>query len=217
MSKNWSVAPDVKFARANFNLSHGVQTSLNPGVLVPLEFDEVLPGDTFNDASTHLVRVSSSFAKPFVGDVYLDTYKFFVPLRLVMKDLEQVFGQSGLTQWTRTEDQQSEIPTTLESSTVTKGSVADYLGLPVGAALPTGISVLPFRAFALIWNEWFRNQNVHDDVNVSDASTRQSFEKINSNAWSSVNYFGMLPPVNRYKDYFTSALLAPQKDLQEKV
>ena len=66
VSKNWSVAPDVKFSRANFNLSHGVQTSLNPGVLVPLEFEEVLPGDTFNDASTHLVRVSSSFAKPFV-------------------------------------------------------------------------------------------------------------------------------------------------------
>lgn len=214
VSKNWSVAPDVKFARANFNLSHGVQTSLNPGVLVPLEFDEVLPGDTFNDASTHLVRVSSSFAKPFVGDVYLDTYKFFVPLRLLMADLENVFGQSGLTQWTRLEMDQTPIPTTEEASTVTKGSVADYLGLPVGAALPTGISVLPFRAFALIWNEWFRNQNVHDDVNVSDASTRASFEKVNSNAWSTTNYFGMLPPVNRYKDYFTSALLAPQKGVE---
>lgn len=214
VSKNWSVAPDVKLARANFNLSHRVLTSLNPGVLVPLEFEEVIPGDSMNDASTHLVRVSSSFAKPFVGDVYLDTYKFFVPLRLVMKDLEKVFGQSGLTQWQRTEDQQQSIPVTLEASTVTKGSVADYLGLPVGSALPEGLSVLPFRAFALIWNEWFRNQNVHDDVNVSDASTRQSYEKINSNAWSSSNYFGMLPPVNRYKDYFTSCLLAPQKGVE---
>lgn len=213
VSKNWTIAPDVKFARANFNLSHRVSTTMNPGVLVPFEFEEVVPGDSFNDASTHLVRVSSSFAKPFVGDVYLDTYKFFVPLRLLMKDLEKVFGQSGLTSWQRTEDQQTTIPVTLEDSTVTKGTVADYLGLPVGT-VPQGFSVLPFRAFALIWNEWFRNQNVYDDVNVSDASTRASSEKTNNNAWSAHNYFGQLPPVNRYKDYFTSCLLAPQKGVE---
>src|SRR5699024_8524935 len=87
---------------------------------------------------------------------------------------------------------------------------ADYLELPVGS-VPPGISILPFRAFALIYNEWIRNQQVEGEVVIQKGDTVASSEKFNNNAWSPSNYTGQLPNVTRLKDYFSVAVPSPQK------
>lgn len=202
-----SAVATVSKRRNKFDLSHGVKTALNVGELIPLDVQEVLPGDTFISDETHVVRLSSSYLRPVMDNVFMDTYSFFVPLRLLYDDLENVFGVAEPNEYL--EESLSEIPT-LPSGEVTPGSIADYMGLPVGAEIGSGVSVLPFRAFAMIYNEWFRNENVQQSTFVQKGDIAAS-EKLNGNAWSQSNYTGMPPKISKKKDYFTACLPAPQK------
>lgn len=199
----------VSLRRNKFDLSHGVKTSLNVGDLVPVDVQEVLPGDTFISHSTFVARLSSAFLRPVMDNVWLDEYSFFVPLRLLYNS-ENVFGVAEPSEYVQSE--RAEFPT-LPASQVVSGSVADYMGLPVtpdNRYIPSGVSVLPFRAFALIYNEWFRNENVQQSVFVQKGELASS-ERLNGNAWSQSNYMGMPPKITKKKDYFTSCLPSPQK------
>lgn len=197
----------VSMRRNKFDLSHGVKTSLSVGSLVPIDVQEVLPGDTFIQHSTFVSRLSSAFLRPVMDNVFLDTYSFFVPLRLLYDEAENVFGRAEPNEYI--EKDLASFPT-LPRVTVAPGSIADYMGLPVGGELPAGISVLPFRAFALIYNEWFRNESVQQSVFVQKGETAVS-EVFNGNAWSQNNYTGMPPKITKKKDFFTACLPAPQK------
>lgn len=214
--------PGVKAPRANFNLSHRVATTMKPGLLHPIKVVEVLPGDTWSVDSAQLVKLVTPLVRPIMDDVYLDTYSFFVPLRLCMSQLEDVFGDSSPSAY----DSQDLV--TIPTVTIQKdasgtlvpfaGTVWDYLGAVVDDVFPASrgyseqYSVLPVRAFALIWNEYFRNQQIDQEVNVNMASTASlQSEGPNNNPWSATNYGGKLPPVRRYGDYFSTAMLAPQK------
>lgn len=214
--------PGVKAPRANFNLSHRVATTMKPGLLHPIKVVEVLPGDTWTVDSAQLVKLVTPLVRPIMDDVYLDTYSFFVPLRLCMTDLEDVFGDSSPSAY------ESQDLVSIPSVTIQKdasgnlvpfaGTVWDYLGTVVDDVFPAArgfsqqYSVLPVRAFALIWNEYFRNQQIDQEVNVNLSSTASlNSEGPNNNPWSPTNYGGKLPPVRRYGDYFSTAMLAPQK------
>lgn len=202
----FDTAPSIKAPRSKFNLSHGVKTSMSAGKLYPLRVLEVLPGDTFDCNAVAVSRVSTAFLRPVMDNVFLDVYFFFVPSRLEFDKWGEIFGENNDSAWARS----TEVTAPMTGGTVSPKTVADYMGLPISRFATNLINVLPFRAFADIWNEWFRNENTVAPVHVQRGSTVSS-EYFNNNAWAPNNYTGKLPNVMKKKDYFTSALPSPQK------
>ena len=209
--KNFGRVPSVRYTRSKFDLSHGVKTTMSVGKLYPVKCLEVLPGDSFKSVMTAVSRCTSSFLKPIIDNLYMDVHHFFVPLRLLYDDAEKVFGNPQPSAYT--DNNLSDFPYFDEAQDVSSGTVADYLGLPLtsdGKKVKAGCSVLPFRAFAKIYNDWFRNENTVDEVLVQRGELQAS-EALNNNAWSPSNYTGQLPYVGKKKDYFTSCLPNVQK------
>lgn len=214
MRKDFSTVPTVSFRRSRFDLGHDNKTSMNVGYLYPLDWQEVLPGDNFKTKLSAVARVTSSFIKPIMDNLRLEIAHFFVPYRLVFEDYERVFGNPNPSSYV--DNDLAVIPSTATSGSsvggnaVFQGTVGDYLGLPVGLYNNLEFSVLPFRAFALIYDKWFRNQNVVDEMYINKGETGVN-EVPNKQEWSPNNYFGQLPKVRKKMDYFTSCLPAPQK------
>lgn len=222
---SFSNVPVIKHSRSRFDLSHGVKTSANVGTLYPFELQEVYAGDTFKVKTSCVSRLSSSFIKPVMDNLFLDVYYFFVPSRLLYDKFVNIFGENTESAWANTKEYS--VPNMLlavggsdsgtNSLRCVSGSVADYLGLPLSSSVEsvTGatsrqISVLPFRAFAKIYDEWFRDQNNVSPMHIQ-TGVIGNFEYLNSNPWSPSNYTGMPPKVAKFHDYFTTALPAPQK------
>ena len=199
--------PIPRFPRARFNLSHSVTTSMDVGTLYPIDWQEVVPGDVFKCRAFDVSRVTSSFLKPVMDNLFLDVYHFFVPHRLVYDDFEKVFGNPNPSAYT--DNALEEIPMTYGE--VKSGSVGDYLGLPLGSiSRDNPVSVLPFRSFALVYDKYFRNENTTDEIYVQKKGFSLS-ELLGENAFLPNSYCGKLPKVNKYKDYFTSCVPNPQK------
>lgn len=174
--------------RSKFSLSHYKLLSCDMGELVPCGLTEVLPGDSMQQATSLLVRVSPMVA-PVMHPVHVKVHHWFVPHRLVWQDFEPFItgGPDGLNA--------SVFPTITLNPAV--GSLADYLGVPTGASL--AVSALPFRGYALIWNEWYRDQDLDTPLVVSRAS---GVDSTTNTALQNVRW---------EKDYFTTARPAPQK------
>lgn len=213
----FSGTADIFRRRNAFNLSHSVKTAVNVGELVPLPPIFVYPGDTFKDVSNVVARVTSSFLKPVMDNAFIDMYAFFVPYRLVWKDWED-FITGGSNPSAYSQPFVGKVPSIVAGSSalfVSQSTVMDYLGIPSGmqlaaATLDTGISILPARAYAKIYNDWFRNENLVDEVLIQTGSFVAS-ELPNDNPASSSNYTGKPFKVSKLDDYFTSCLPQPQK------
>lgn len=206
--------PAVNRRRYPFPFNYRHSTSAPIGKLVPLPPKEVLPGDTWSFQNiSDMVQLTSTFIRPIMDDVFIDTFAFFVPLRILYDDLESVFGDPNPSAYTK--PSLSTIPTISPSDSdnfiITVGSVGDHLGFPTFDPLHAGeYSVLPYRAFAKIWDEYARNQNVDQEM-VVQTGVFADVESPNNGDWSPTNYSGKLPPVARFHDYFSTMLLAPQK------
>lgn len=177
--------------RNKFSLSNYKLLSCDMGELVPAGLVEVLPGDTFQHAMSVLCRVSPLLA-PVMHPVHLRIHHWFVPHRLVWEDWEDFItgGPDGMDA--------SVFPTiSFNGTTNAVGTLADYLGVPT--ALLLSASALPFRGYNLIWNEWYRDQDLQSELAVSLAS--------GADATTSV----ALQNVGWQKDYFTSARPWTQK------
>lgn len=199
--------PIPRFPRARFNLSHSVTTSMDVGTLYPIDWQEVVPGDVFKCRAFDVSRVTSSFLKPVMDNLFLDVYHFFVPHRLVYDDFEKVFGNPNPSAYT--DNALEEVPMTYGE--VKPGSVGDYLGLPLGSISQNNpVSLLPFRSFALIYDKYFRNENTTDEIYIQKKGFSLS-ELLGENVFAPNSYCGKLPKVNKYKDYFTSCVPNPQK------
>lgn len=198
----------IDLSRSTFDRSSSVKTSFNAGDIVPFFLEEVLPGDTFNVKSSKVVRMQTLLT-PMMDNVYLDTYYFFVPNRLVWSHWKEFNGENTESAW---------IPeTTYEVPQITSpanggwnvGTIADYFGIPTG--IPNlSVSALPFRAYALVMNEWFRDQNLQDPlvVPLDDATVAG----VNTDTFVSDVAKGGKPYIAaKYHDYFTSCLPSPQK------
>lgn len=205
---HFSLAPHVDIGRSRFDRSASLKTSFNAGDVVPFFLEEVLPGDTFSVDTFKVVRMQTLLT-PMMDNVYLDTYYFFVPNRLVWDHWKEFCGENTESAWIpETEYTMPQITSPVNTGW-NVGTLADYFGIPTGVA-GLSVSALPFRAYALIMNEWFRDQNLQDPLVVpTDDSTVAG---VNSGTFVTDVAKGGKPFVaSKYHDYFTSALPAPQK------
>lgn len=216
MSNNnfvFNATPNVYHKRNKFDLSHGVKTSTSMGRLTPFLLEEVLPGDSFSVRTDMVIRLSSPLIKPIMESMFADVYYFYVPNRLLYDKWEDVLAVAEPDEWVNPEDVQ--VPTFETGSNggvVVSGSIADYFGLPIGE-IPDGmISMLPFRANALIYNQYFRDENLIESCYVQKGENLgDDVEYLNNLPFAPDNYCGMPPQVAKVHDYFTSALPGVQK------
>lgn len=199
--------PVASIGRSSFNRNSSVKTTFNAGDMVPFYVDEVLPGDTFSIDTSKVVRMQTPLT-PIMDNIYLDTYYFFVPNRLVWKHWPNLMFENTKSAWAP-ETVYSVPQVTAPSGGWSVGTIADYMGIPTGVQ---GLSVnaMPFRAYALICNEWFRDENLQDPFNISveDATLVGS----NGSNYITDCQLGGKPFVaSKLHDYFTSALPFPQK------
>lgn len=203
----FGTVPQIRLRRSRFDLSHGVKTTANVGDLIPFDVQEVYAGDTFKVHTASVIRLTHQYFKPIMDNMFLDMYYFFVPSRILYDKFANVFGENTGSAWANTVEYT--VPVTDGTGTVVSGSIADYMHLPVETILP-GINILPFRAYAKIYDDWFRDQNNIDPIHIQTGE-RVASESFNGNPFAPNNYFGMPAKVSKFHDYFTSCLPSPQK------
>lgn len=199
---------NIDIRRSTFDRSHSLKTSFNVGDIVPFFLDEVLPGDTFNVDTSKVVRLQTLLT-PVMDNIYLDTYFFFVPNRLTWFHWKQFNGENTESAWIPQTEYEIPQITAPADSGWSVGTIADYLGVPTGVP-SLSVSALPFRAYALVMNEWFRDENLSDPlvVPVDDATVAG----VNTGTFVTDVAKGGLPyKAAKYHDYFTSCLPSPQK------
>lgn len=194
--------------RSTFNRSSTYKTSANIGELIPFYYDEVLPGDTFQVKTNKVVRLQPLVSAP-MDNLYFDTYYFFVPNRLVWEHWEEFMGENKQGAWIPQTEYTIPQITSPASTGFEVGTIADYFGIPTGVP-NLSVSALPFRAYALIVDEWFRDQNLQLPLNIPlDDTTVQG---VNTGDYVTDTVKGGKPFVAaKYHDYFTSCLPSPQK------
>ncbi|UPW41083.1 major capsid protein [Sigmofec virus UA08Rod_5594] len=198
----------LDMSRSRFSRGSGVKTSFNAGQLVPFWVEEVLPGDTHSVKTSKVIRMPSLIT-PIMDNLYLDTYYFFVPSRLVWEHWRELMGENSQSAWIP--EVEYEVPqiTSPVGTGWQVGTIADYMGIPTGVP---GLSVnaLPIRAYALICNEWFRDENLTDPLNIPTGDA--TVAGVNTgNYINDVAKGGQPFLAAKYHDYFTSALPSPQK------
>lgn len=207
VESHFSQLPHADISRSTFDRSHSLKTSFNVGDVVPFYVDEVLPGDTFDVKTSKVIRMPSLIT-PLMDNIYLDTYFFFVPNRLVWDHWRQFNGENTESAWLpQTEYEVPQI--TAPEGGWNIGTLADYFGIPTGVS---GLSVnaLPFRAYSLIVNEWFRDENLTDPLVIPTDDT--TVVGVNTGEYITDTAKGGLPfKAAKYHDYFTSCLPSPQK------
>ncbi len=199
---HFSQVPNVTIGRSKFNRSHVLKTTFDEGKLIPIFCDEVLPGDSFKLKVTTFTRMATPIF-PVMDNLYLETFFFFVPMRLIWENFQKFMGE----QENPGDSTDFLIPTYTATTAPAVGSLSDYFGIPTGIK-NISYNILPHRAYWLIWNEWFRDENLQDSVPVFKGDAGKVWESD-----TAVNGFGprdCAPRGKRY-DYFTSCLPWPQK------
>lgn len=187
--------PAVEIPRSSFDRSHGYKTTFDAGYLVPIFLDEALPGDTYNVRMTGFARMATPVF-PVMDNLWMETHFFAVPMRLVWDNWQKFCGEQT--------DPDDSTDFTIPQMTppggtgYAIGSLSDYMGLPTGVAQVEHSSLF-HRAYNLVYNEWFRDQNLQDSVVVD-----------RDDGPDAVADYVLLRRGKRH-DYFTSCLPWPQK------
>lgn len=194
MNHNFSQIPKVEMPRSTFNRSHGYKTTFDATYLVPFYVDEALPGDTFRLKANIFARLATPIF-PIMDNLFLETFYFAVPNRLVWMNWNRFCGEQ-----TDPGDSTDYLVPTVncpEGGYLAK-TVFDYMGIPT---LVDGLEVnaLPFRAYNLIYNEWFKDQNLQNQVTVHKSDQQDGYDD-----------YDLMKRGKRH-DYFTSCLPWPQK------
>ena len=205
---NFAQNPQVGVSRSRFQRNSDNKTTFNTGDLIPIYLDEVLPGDTHEIDTACVMRMATPIF-PVMDNAFCDFYFFFVPNRLLWEHWKEFMGENKETAWTpKTEYSIPQV--TAPAGGWAEGTLADYLGLPTKVE-GISVSALPGRAYGLIYNEWFRNQNVTQPtlVEVTDATTTGK----NDGSATNDSAITLAKPLKAAKvfDYYTGALPEPQK------
>lgn len=200
-------APTINRPRNKFRMPHEVGTTFDGGLVIPLEWQEILPGDHLAKKLSYVVRMLTPI-NPVMDNAYLNVSAYFVPYEIIWNQFKQFMGQNETSAWS--ESTTYLIPA-LYSSVPGKacdvGTIGDYLGLPTGSVIPgeTRISVLPLRGYLSIWNYWYRNQNVCDPI----LFTKESADYVSASYGRGYNDAPL--PSMKLADYFTTCLPEPSK------
>lgn len=207
-NSHFAVNPtNIDIQRSRFSRPSSYKTTFNVGDIIPFYVDsDVLPGDTYQIDTSKVVRMQTLLT-PMMDNLYLDTYFFFVPHRLVWDHWKQFMGENTDSAWL------PEVEYTIPQITAPTGgwdvgTIADYMGIPTGV---DGFSVnaLPFRAYALVCNEWFRSTALTDPLVIEHSDT--TVAGVNTGSYITDVAKGGKPFVAaKFFDYFTGALPAPQ-------
>lgn len=201
-SQDFAMVPRAEVPRSVFKLRHSHKTTFDAGFLYPIYVEELVPGDQFRGNMHAVARLATPIV-PFMDDLFFESFFFFVPTRLLWDNFKKMHGER--------ENPGDSIAYTVPQVTspvggFAVGSLGDYFGLPTvgqyGASATCSVCAFPFRAYNLIWNEWFRDQNLQNSVaiNLSDATLSDSFFTLKRRG--------------KRHDYFTSCLPWPQKGAQ---
>ena len=219
----FNFAPQVKAPRSTFLMHKNIRTTFNAGLLIPIYANsDIMPGDTFKIHGTIVCRETTSI-HPTMDNAFLDVFGVFVPHRLSWEHWKEFWGENDKGAWVQTT--QYQVPQIRISSNsnsakiVQKGDALQYMGIPIG--IPSSndgilISALPWRAYAITWNELFRDENVCPPLNIYKGDTTKSLSVSNATwDWGAYDTNARIPPgcapVYKYKDYFNACLPEPQK------
>lgn len=192
---HFSRIPSMNMPRSRFDRSHGHKTAHDEGFLYPIFVEEALPGDTMELTLSHLTRLATPL-HPFMDNITIDFHFFSVPNRLVWDNWEKFCGS---------QDNPADSTDFLVPQIVATGAgfaedtLYDFMGFPTKKA-GVSVSALYNRAYYLIWNEWYRDENLQPKYNI-----------ITTDANQPMSTYEKLLERNKRKDYFTSALPWPQK------
>lgn len=209
---HFSQVPSIEISRSKFDRSFDHKTTFSCGSLIPVYVDTtIMPGDTVKMRMSEVVRMMTPIA-PVMDNAYLDTYFFFVPKRLIWEHFKRFMGENDTAPWTQTTEY-TEPQITAPVNGWSKGTLADYFGYPTKVG-GWKASALPFRAYCMIWNEWFRDENLKNPVYMSTGDSDTTGKDYNSSTYDPVTdtECGAKPlKVAKLHDYFTSALPGAQK------
>lgn len=212
--------------RSKFDRSHQLLTTINEGDLVPIYCDEVLPGDTAKVRLNGLIRMSTPIY-PVMDNCYMDTYFFFVPCRLLWDHWENMFGENDTNYWAEKTEYSTPSCDIGGTSGLKNGSIGDYFGLPTGIKNKIKVNALPARAYAMIYNEWFRDENLEAPLMLGYKKTDEATGETDAEPYGNTRANDPAATVNNYEarlyarapakagkfhDYFTSCLPSPLKN-----
>lgn len=200
--------PQENYKRSKFHMPFDVKTSWNVGELIPLcDPIEVLPGDSWSITTSKVIRMPALIT-PIMQSVFLDTYWFFVPMRLTWEHTKEFFGENSSGAWIP-QVTYSEPQVTAPSGGWNVGTLADYMGLPIGVD-NISVSSLRFRGYVDIVNEFFRDQNLQQPANMPIDDTTISGSN-GTNYITDMVKGGKPFIAGKLPDAYTKALPGPQK------
>lgn len=213
VESHFSHVPTIDIQRSRFDRTQDVKFTFNVGDLIPFYVDEVLPGDTFDIETSKVVRLQTLLT-PVMDNIYLDTYYFYVKNIVLWDHWPQFMGESDKA-WLPTQSYQvpgiiladkSDSDEDVGSGAVEVGDILDYMGVPVGVSTPydgtsTGmyVNALPYRAYLKIYDDWFRDENLVDPLNIYTGDTSYAY-------WQSNIAIKKPLKAAKFHDYFTSCL-----------
>jgi hypothetical protein len=213
----------MKASRTRFNRDQTILTTFDSGKLIPFYVDEVLPGDTFRVNTTAIIRMTTP-KFPVMDDAFIDFYYFYCPNRILWKNFKQFMGEVENKPWMPVKTYkvpEIKIEGTEASAKPLEKSILDYMGVPTKVKRPFKINALPIRAYVMIWNEFFRDENVGNAAvwsdEDSDVTYAQSYNENSTNADKMQKELneaitgGLCLPVNKFHDYFSSCLPYAQR------
>ena len=214
--RHFNQIPEMKASRTRFNRDQTILTTFDSGELIPFYVDEVLPGDTFNVDTSAIIRMTTP-KYPVMDDAFIDFYYFYCPNRILWDDFRKFMGEIEKKPWMP--EQTYKVPQIVINGTEQKPApeektILDYMGVPTKVKKTFKINALPIRAYVLIWNEFFRDENVGNGATYRTNSTDVVYQTAQEALDYRLAYAengGYCLPVNKFHDYFTSCLPYPQR------